>query len=72
MRDSLRRFGRTHEARLLIVIVVFFVLLSIATKNFFTLQNGLDLLTSYAFSGMLAAGLVLIASGRRETISTPA
>jgi len=60
MRDSLRRFGRTHEARLLIVIAVFFVILSVATKNFFTLQNGLDLLTSYAFSGMLAAGLVVV------------
>lgn len=65
MRESLRRFGRTHEARLLIVIVMFFVFLSIATKNFFTLQNGLDLLTSYAFSGMLGAGLlvVLVAGG---------
>lgn len=60
MRDWLHRFGRTHEARLLIFVVVFFIFLSVATKNFFTLQNGLDLLTSYAFSGMLAAGLVVV------------
>ncbi len=65
MHESLRRFGRTHEARLLIVIVVFFLFLSIVTKNFFTLQNAIDLLTSYAFPGMLAAGLlvVLVAGG---------
>lgn len=60
MPDAWRRFGRTHEARLLLVIVAFFLFLSIATKNFFTLQNALDLLTSYAFSGMLAAGLVVV------------
>lgn len=60
MREALRRFGRTHEARLLVVTAALFVFLSFATKNFFTLQNGIDLLTSYAFSGMLAAGLVVV------------
>lgn len=61
----MRRFARTHEARLLAVVAVLFVFLSVATKNFFTVQNGLDLLTSYAFPGMLAAGLmvVLVAGG---------
>ena len=65
MPESLRRFGRTHEARLLIVMVLLFLLLSVVTKNFFSLQNAIDLLTSYAFSGMLAAGLlvVLVAGG---------
>ena len=65
MRESLGRFGRTHEARLLVVTAVFFVLLSVVTKNFLTLQNAIDLLTSYAFPGMLAAGLlvVLVAGG---------
>lgn len=56
----MRRFARTHEARLLAVVVALFVFLSFATRNFFTVQNGLDLLTSYAFSGMLAAGLVVV------------
>ncbi len=60
MPERLRRFGRTHEARLLLVIAVLFVVLSVATKSFFSLQNFLDLLTSYAFSGMLAAGLVVV------------
>lgn len=60
MRDALRRFGRTHEARLLAVVAALSVFLSLATKNFFSLQNAIDLLTSYGFSGMLAAGLVVV------------
>jgi simple sugar transport system permease protein len=60
MRNALRRFGRTHEARLLLVTVVLMIFLSFATKNFFTIQNALDLLTSYAFPGMMAAGLVVV------------
>lgn len=60
MRDALHRFGRTHEARLLAVTVILFVFLSLATKNFLSVQNGIDLMTSYAFSGMLAAGLVVV------------
>ncbi|MGI4801378.1 MAG: ABC transporter permease [Janthinobacterium lividum] len=60
MHETLRRFGRTHEARLLGVIAALFVLLSIATRNFLTLQNAIDLLTSYAFPGMLAAGLLVV------------
>jgi simple sugar transport system permease protein len=34
--------------------------LSLATPSFATLQNVVDLLTSYAFSGMLAAGLLVV------------
>lgn len=60
MPDALRRFGRTHEARLLLVVVALLVFLSLTTKSFFSVQNGIDLLTSYAFSGMLAAGLVVV------------
>ena len=60
MRSGLRAFARTHEARLLAVTVLLFVFLSFATRNFFSIQNGLDLLTSYAFPGMLAAGLVVV------------
>lgn len=60
MRDALRRFGRTHEARLLAAVAALFVFLSLATRNFFSVQNGIDLLTSYSFSGMLAAGLVVV------------
>ncbi len=57
---ALRGFGRTHEARLLAVIAVFVVVLSVVTRSFLTLQNALDLLTSYAFPGMLAAGLLVV------------
>ena len=60
MGEALRRFGRTHEARLLAVLVVLFAFLSVATKNFYSVQNGIDLMTSYAFSGILAAGLVVV------------
>ncbi len=59
-RGALGRFARTHEGRLLAVCVVLFVFLSLATRNFLSVQNWLDLLTSYAFTGMLAAGLVVV------------
>ena len=60
MHSTLRTFARTHEGRLLAVTAALFVFLSLATKNFFSIQNALDLLTSYAFPGMLAAGLVVV------------
>src|SRR3954469_1708547 len=65
MRDAWRRFGHTHEARLLGVILILGAGLSLTTSSFLTLQNLFDLLTSYAFLGILAAGLlvVLIAGG---------
>jgi simple sugar transport system permease protein len=65
MPEALRRFGRTHEFRLLVVILALGAALSVATDSFLTLQNLFDLLTSYAFVGILAAGLlvVLVAGG---------
>lgn len=65
MRERLARFRRSHEFRLLVVALALGVFLSLATPGFLTLQNAVDLLTSYAFSGMLAAGLlvVLVAGG---------
>src|SRR5215208_2183033 len=65
MRDALARFAHTHEARLLAVILALGAALSVATDSFLTLQNLFDLLTSYAFLGILAAGLlvVLVAGG---------
>lgn len=56
----LRSFRRTHEFRLLIVTVALAVAMSLASRRFLTPQNGLDLLTSYSFSGMLAAGLLVV------------
>ena len=59
------RFRRSHEFWLLIVITVLCGGLGLANAQFLTLQNLFDLLTSYAFVGILALGLlvVLIAGG---------
>src|SRR5256884_2712845 len=62
---SFGRFRRSHEFWLLIVILVLCASLGIANSQFLTMQNLFDLLTSYAFVGILALGLlvVLIAGG---------
>src|SRR6195952_1843295 len=63
--SAFMRFRRSHEFWLLVVILVLSLGLSIATDSFLTLQNLFDLLTSNAFVGILASGLlvVLIAGG---------
>src|SRR5215467_10276143 len=65
LRAALARFSRTHEFWLLAVIVALSLALSLATDSFMTLQNLFDLLTSNAFVGILASGLlvVLVAGG---------
>src|SRR5471030_3481903 len=62
---ALRRFRRSHEFWLLVVVVIFCLGLGLTTSSFLTLQNLFDLLTSNAFVGILASGLlvVLIAGG---------
>ena len=62
---SFSRFRRSHEFWLLIVILVLCASLGLASAQFLTVQNLFDLLTSYAFVGILALGLlvVLIAGG---------
>jgi len=62
---SFSRFRRSHEFWLLIVILVLCAGLGAANAQFLTVQNLFDLLTSYAFVGILALGLlvVLIAGG---------
>jgi simple sugar transport system permease protein len=62
---AVRRFRRSHEFWLLAVVIVFCIGLGLATDSFLTLQNLFDLLTSNAFVGILAAGLlvVLVAGG---------
>ncbi len=56
----LSRFRRTHEWRLLVATVALACALSIAAPRFLTVQNGLDLLTNASFTGMLAAGLLVV------------
>jgi len=62
---SLSRWRHSHEFWLLAVIVALSLALSLATDSFLTLQNMFDLLTSNAFVGILASGLlvVLVAGG---------
>ncbi|GAB0117247.1 ABC transporter permease [Acidisoma sp. 7E03] len=60
MPDFLKRGFHTHEGKLLIVVIALVVFLSLATPSFFSAQNAIDMLTSYAFSGMLAAGLLVV------------
>src|SRR3954470_6964311 len=62
---SFGRFRRSHEFWLSIVILALCTGLGEANGQFLTMQNLFDLLTSYAFLGILAAGLlvVLVAGG---------
>ncbi len=50
----------SHEGKLLLVVLALAAFLSVTTHSFLSLQNMDDLLTSYAFSGMLAAGLLVV------------
>ena len=60
MREAARRIAGTHEVRLLVVIAALVLGLALGTDHFLTLRNLFDLLTSYAFTGILAAGLVVV------------
>jgi simple sugar transport system permease protein len=61
----MKRFLKTHEFYVLMVIVVLSTAITIINPNFFTLENGMDLLKSYSFMGILAIGIlfVLISGG---------
>jgi simple sugar transport system permease protein len=60
MHDLFQRLKRRHEFWIASVIAVLVIFLSVATQGFLTLQNLFDLLTSYAFLGILAAGLLVV------------
>jgi simple sugar transport system permease protein len=60
MRDALTRFRHSHEFFLLVVTLALILILGVSANGFFTLQNLFDLLTSYAFTGILAAGLLVV------------
>src|ERR1700736_6378146 len=57
---SFSRFRRSNEFWLLIVILVLCASLGVANAQFLTVQNLFDLLTSYAFVGILALGLLVV------------
>ena len=52
--------GAAHEFWLLLVVLGFCLALSVAAPSFLTLSNLFDLLTSNAFTGILAAGLLVV------------
>jgi simple sugar transport system permease protein len=60
MLDRLRRQERGTTFYLLIVTLVLGFVLSVSTESFFSLRNLFDLLSSYAFVGILAAGLLVV------------
>jgi simple sugar transport system permease protein len=69
--DLLVRVLRTHEFRLLVVVLLMGAVISVASPGFLTLQNFCDLLASYAFSGILACGLlVVLVSGKIDVSFT--
>jgi simple sugar transport system permease protein len=55
-----RRFARTHEMRLLLVILVMAAILMAATPEFASLQNLVDVLSANAFIGIMSAGLLVV------------
>jgi simple sugar transport system permease protein len=60
MLERLRRMERGTTFYLLIVTLLLGFVLSVSTENFFSLRNLFDLLSSYAFVGVLAAGLLVV------------
>jgi simple sugar transport system permease protein len=60
MLERLRRQERGTTFYLLIVTLVLGFVLSVSTESFFSLRNLFDLLSSYAFVGILAAGLLVV------------
>ncbi|UXN03530.1 MULTISPECIES: ABC transporter permease [unclassified Bartonella] len=65
MFDRLWKLRKSQEFWLAIVIIIFVVVLSILRPNFTSLQNIMDLLSSFSYMGILVAALlvVLIAGG---------
>lgn len=61
----MRKIIQRHETYVLLIIILFCIIISSINANFFTLENAFDLLKSYAFTGILAIGVlfVLISGG---------
>jgi len=51
---------KKFEFFLFLVIVTLIVFFAFSTENFFTLENLLDLLISYSFLGIMAAGMLVV------------
>ncbi len=55
-----RLMPRSHEAWLLVVVLLLCILLSILSPAFLTFRNAQDLITTNAFTAILAAGLLVV------------
>ena len=51
---------KKFEFFLFLIIVALIVFFAFSTENFFTLENFLDLLISYSFLGIMAAGMLVV------------
>lgn len=51
---------KKHEFYLFMVIISLSILFTIYTKDFLTLENLIDLLTSYSFLGIMSAGMLVV------------
>lgn len=60
MHEVWQRLRRSQEVWLGLVVLAMAIALSILRPNFLSLQNGLDLLSAYAFNGMLVSGLLVV------------
>jgi len=60
VRDLFRNFGRSHEAFLLIAVVLVGFILAVATPTFLSWRNLFNLIDSYAATGVFGAGLLLV------------
>jgi simple sugar transport system permease protein len=64
MKTNSWNFLRRNEFYLILVILVLVVFLSFTTTDFFSIENLFDVLVSYSFLGIMAAGfLVVLISG---------
>jgi simple sugar transport system permease protein len=64
MKTKLGNFLRGNEFYLILVILVLIIILSFTTEDFFSIENLFDMLLSYSFLGIMAAGfLVVLISG---------
>lgn len=55
----MKRFMKTHEFHVLVVVLILSAAITAVNPNFLTLENGFDLLKSYSFMGVLAIGILL-------------
>ncbi|MCD6578308.1 ABC transporter permease [bacterium] len=58
--DKMSKMFKKFEFFLFLVIVALIVFFAFSTENFFTLENLLDLLISYSFLGIMAAGMLVV------------